>query len=566
MTHATHLRITLLSCAVFALCAATAHAANPNVDAGSLLRQAEQELKTTTKPAAKRARRKAVPIVAAKPTDATVQVKRFAFAGNTLISSDALSSALESFTQRPLTLAQLKEAADAITNTYREAGWTVRAYVPKQEISNGVVTLHVVEAVFGSASVQGQAPERIEASRLIDMAHAILTQGQPMHANDVDRALLLLDDLPGVSVAGNLVEGERDGETNLLISAVDEALVNGNASIDNQGSRATGTDRLSVNLGINSPARMGDSLTLNALKTQGSEYQRLAYTVPVGYAGWRAGVHASNLRYAVITPEFASLNPFGTATTRGLDISYPLVRSQLQNVNFAMSYDDKSFDNTSNRISSSYGIKVYNASLSANQTDAWNGGGITNANVALTSGDKSTDSRYTKLNVNLSRLQSLSADLSLYAAASSQLTNRNLDSSEKIYLGGPIGVRAYPASEAGGSEGHTLTLELRQRLSNNLTLSGFYDYGWIKVNRNNNVVSPAAPNDYALQGYGVSLTWQATPTIDMKATLSQRIDSNPAASTTTMTASATVRVVSYAREVGETVTARVMGLGVIVTV
>ena len=88
MTHATHLRITLLSCAVFALCAATAHAANPNVDAGSLLRQAEQELKTTTKPAAKRARRKAVPIVAAKPTDATVQVKRFAFAGNTLISKD----------------------------------------------------------------------------------------------------------------------------------------------------------------------------------------------------------------------------------------------------------------------------------------------------------------------------------------------------------------------------------------------------------------------------------------------------------------------------------------------
>ena len=492
MTHATHLRITLLSCAVFALCAATAHAANPNVDAGSLLRQAEQELKTTTKPAAKRARRKAVPIVAAKPTDATVQVKRFAFAGNTLISSDALSSALESFTQRPLTLAQLKEAADAITNTYREAGWTVRAYVPKQEISNGVVTLHVVEAVFGSASVQGQAPERIEASRLIDMAHAILTQGQPMHANDVDRALLLLDDLPGVSVAGNLVEGERDGETNLLISAVDEALVNGNASIDNQGSRATGTDRLSVNLGINSPARMGDSLTLNALKTQGSEYQRLAYTVPVGYAGWRAGVHASNLRYAVITPEFASLNPFGTATTRGLDLSYPLLRNPLQNVNLALSYDDKQFDNTSNGTTSSYGIKVFNASLNANQTDQWNGGGITNASVALTTGDKNTETRYNKLNLSLSRLQTLGDTTSAYAAFNIQQANRNLDSSEKMYLGGATGVRAYPASEAGGSDAHTLTLELRERLAYNVTLTGFYDYGWVKPNHDNSVASPEA--------------------------------------------------------------------------
>jgi len=533
MTHATHLRITLLSCAVFALCAATAHAANPNVDAGSLLRQAEQELKTTTKPAAKRARRKAVPIVAAKPTDATVQVKRFAFAGNTLISSDALSSALESFTQRPLTLAQLKEAADAITNTYREAGWTVRAYVPKQEINNGVITLHIVEAVFGSASVQGQAPERIEASRLIDMAHAILTQGQPMHANDVDRALLLLDDLPGVSVAGNLVEGERDGETNLLISAVDEALVNGNASIDNQGSRATGTDRLSVNLGINSPARMGDSLTLNALKTQGSEYQRLAYTVPVGYAGWRAGVHASNLRYAVITPEFASLNPFGTATTRGLDLSYPLLRNPLQNVNLALSYDDKQFDNTSNGTTSSYGIKVFNASLNANQTDQWNGGGITNASVALTTGDKNTETRYNKLNLSLSRLQTLGDTTSAYAAFNIQQANRNLDSSEKMYLGGATGVRAYPASEAGGSDAHTLTLELRERLAYNVTLTGFYDYGWVKANHDNSVASPANPNGYYLQGYGASLAWQATQAVDFKATVAQRIGSNAGANSTT---------------------------------
>jgi hemolysin activation/secretion protein len=532
MTRPTPHGITLVSSAALALCMASAHATGPNVDAGALLRQTEQEFNTPrVKPT--RPPRKAVPTRVVSPTDATVQVRRFEFAGNALLSSDALRAALESFTNRPLTLAQLKEAADAIANTYREAGWTVRAYLPKQEITNGIVTLHIVEAVFGGAVMVGSPPDRIEASRLVNMANTLLPQGQPIHANDIDRALLLMDDLPGIRVTGNLTEGQRDGETNLVISAIDEALTTGNAIVDNQGSRSTGTDRLSINLNLNSPARMGDALTLNALKTQGSDYQRVGYTVPVGYSGWRAGVHGSRLSYRVITDEFAALNPHGIATTTGAEISYPLLRSQIQNVNLALSYDDKKFDNSSNGVTTSYGIKVYNATLSANQTDAWNGGGITNANVALTSGDKSTDSRYTKLNVNLSRLQSLSADLSLYAAASSQLTNRNLDSSEKIYLGGPIGVRAYPASEAGGSEGHTLTLELRQRLSNNLTLSGFYDYGWIKVNRNNNVVSPAAPNDYALQGYGVSLTWQATPTIDMKATLSQRIDSNPAASTTT---------------------------------
>jgi len=532
MTLATHPRITLLSGAVFALCAATAHAASPNVDAGSLLRQVEQELKTA-KPAAKRARRKAVPIVAAKPTEATVQVNRFAFAGNTLITSETLSSALESFTHRPLTLAQLKEAADAITNTYREAGWTVRAYVPKQEISNGVVTLQIVEAVFGSASVQGNAFERVEASRLVNMAQAILTQGQPIHANDIDRALLLLDDLPGISVAGNLVEGQRDGETNLAISAMDDDLLTGNTSVDNQGSRATGTDRLSVNLSLNSPARMGDALVLNGLKTQGSDYQRMGYTLPVGYTGWRAGVHASNLNYKVITPEFASLNPNGTATTRGWDVSYPLVRSQLQNVNVAFTYDDKKFENISNGATTAYGIKVYNATLSANQTEPWNGGGITNASVALTSGDKSTEGRYSKLNLSLSRLQPLSDTLSAYAALNAQTTNRNLDSSEKLYLGGISGVRAYPSSEGGGSDGNILSLELRQRLAYNVSLTGFYDYGWVKPNHNNDIASPAQPNGYILEGYGVSLAWQVTPAFDLKATLAQRMGTNPAANTTT---------------------------------
>ena len=162
MTRPTPHGITLVSSAALALCMASAHAIGPNVDAGALLRQTEQEFNTPrVKPT--RPPRKAVPTRVVSPTDATVQVRRFEFAGNALLSSDALRAALESFTNRPLTLAQLKEAADAITNTYREVGWTVRAYVPKQEISNGVVTLQIVEAVFGGASVQNASLERMEA-------------------------------------------------------------------------------------------------------------------------------------------------------------------------------------------------------------------------------------------------------------------------------------------------------------------------------------------------------------------------------------------------------------------
>ncbi|MBV5344513.1 MAG: ShlB/FhaC/HecB family hemolysin secretion/activation protein, partial [Rhodoferax sp.] len=191
----------------------------------------------------------------------------------------------------------------------------------------------------------------------------------------------------------------------------------------------------------------------------------------------------------------------GTADTAGLDLSYPLVRSQLQNLNLALSYDSKRFDNWSSAASmSNYRLSVYNLTLSGNQFDNWGGGGANTASVGLAQGNVNLDGsvnqsadaeganthgRFTKLNLNLSRLQSLTADLSWFVAASWQAANQNLDSSEKMYLGGVNGVRAFPTSEGGGTAGRTLTNELRQRLDDRLTLTAFYDYGHVKEFYNN---------------------------------------------------------------------------------
>lgn len=60
---------------------------------------------------------------------------------------------------------------------------------------------------------------------------------------------------------------------------------------------------------------------MNLLKTQGSEYQRIAYSVPLGYQGLRGGVHYSNLNYELIG-DFAALGAKGVAQTTGLDFSY----------------------------------------------------------------------------------------------------------------------------------------------------------------------------------------------------------------------------------------------------
>ena len=184
----------------------------------------------------------------------TVTVTAFEFQGNTLLSQEALHQVVVPFLNSPLSFDGLQEVAQAVSAAYREAGWVVRAFFPKQAIESGRVILQIVEAQFGEITLTGQASKRIAASRIFSTLERAQPRGALLNAKQLDRALLLLDDLPGISVAGNLTAGQNDGETNLALSATDDALLSGNATLDNQGSRATGIERVSVNLNLNSPA------------------------------------------------------------------------------------------------------------------------------------------------------------------------------------------------------------------------------------------------------------------------------------------------------------------------
>jgi hemolysin activation/secretion protein len=490
-------------------------------DAGSLLRQTERNLSTPSTPTAPRREIKSFP--PARPGETTVTVERFVFKGNTRLKEAQLQEAVSTFVGRPLTFLQLQQAAETVAGAFRESGWVVRAFLPQQEIEQGQVTIEIVEAVFGQTQITGEPSRRIQAEKLVRIVERAQPSGEALSATNIDRALILLDDLPGISVAGSLVEGDQEGQTNLNLTVTDESLITGSIHADNTGARSTGTDRLSANLTLNSPSRLGDSMALNLLKTQGSEYHRLAYTVPLGDEGLRGGLHYSNLNYTLIG-DFAALGAKGVAQTAGIDITYPLLRSQTNNLQLALSYDSKTFDNTANAGNSNYGIKAYALTLSSTQFSA--NGSVTGLSATITTGEKSTETTYSKINFNFSRQQILDEGLSLLVTASWQLANKTLDSSEKIYLGGASGVRAYPSNEGGGSEGRTLTTELRQRLADRWTFVGFYDYGWALVNRSPSA-TPANPDSYALQGYGISLTWLGPEGLDLKATAAQRINSNP---------------------------------------
>ena len=145
-----------------------------------------------------------------------------------------------------------------------------------------------------------------------------------------------------------------------------------------------------------------------------------------------------------------------------------------------------------------------------------------------------TVGNYRKLRFTASRLQFIDAKHTAFVSFTGQLADRNLDSSEKLYLGGSSSIRAYPNSELGGSEGIVATLELRRDWNEAWQTSYFVDYGKVWQYKNpfraddptQQLLTDIA-NAQELKGQGFSVTYRRPNGMEFKATVSRRIGSNP---------------------------------------
>ena len=543
---ATQIRASLLMLMSIFVYSNTAAQAIP--DAGSILQQIERDKATRQLPKAPQLQAAPIPEAMPSKNDLRVQVKRFEFVGNNLLSNKILEQAISTYVNKSLGFKELQALTDNIAKLYADAGYVARVYLPKQDVTEGVVTIQIIEAVFGKVNIDNQG-KRIPVDLIKGMVQSEQESGEYLSLEAIDRSLLMINEIPGVRLQGGLSTGSVPQSTDLSLGLTDAPLISGDVGIDNTGSRATGSERLAVNGYLLSPRGLGDMGSINSFVTRGSEYVRLGYSIPVGTKGLRLGVNSSYMHFEVITPEFSALAINGQSNTFGLDASYPLIKSRTFNLNVLGNLDQKSFVNNANGVvASDYKITVASITLAAQKFDQIGGGGVTNASAQLVSGhldlggqiesseDTTLKRDYSKLKLMVSREQTITPKLTLFIGYSTQYANQNLDSSEKFYLGGASGIRAYPTSEGGGARGQLLTIEIRRQLEQGMTLTGFYDWGNVMINTDNGtgqISSPAAINRFDLSGVGASLIYLAPQGITIKGIVSQRLGSNPIRNTTT---------------------------------
>lgn len=469
-----------------------------------------------------------------KPGQPTIVVKQFVFTGNTKITSSELYPIVAGFIGKSIGFDDLKLITETITEFYQEKGWLVRVILPQQDITEGVVTIRIIEAKLGGIKIDNQS-KRVSDVRVEQWIYGVIPQASELSLSELDRALLTLNDLPDVRVAGTLQEGAKPGDTILLLTVTDKPLINGQVSADNYGDSSSGTARGSALININAPLGIGDQLSLYGMYSEGNSYGRMSYTLPVGSNGLRVGVNGSSMSYRVLNSNFQSAYVNGFANTGGVEATYPIIRTRPMNLVSILNWNYNQFRNWSNGSSvpeNSYDTNVAQYGASGNLIDGLFGGGLSTASLIASSGNIQKNAstiagqaagvagNFSKLRYALNRNQAITDSLSFYLGVSGQVASKNMDSSEQLYLGGPLNVRAYSSGQGAASQGNLTTMELRQNLPYQTQLVAFYDLGNVQMTKFN--TQNLAYNNYVLQGYGLGLNWIGPYGVSLKASWAQR--------------------------------------------
>ena len=157
-----------------------------------------------------------------------------------------------------MTIGQMQEIAQAVTQYYRSAGFVLaQAFIPAQEVSEGEVTIQVQEGELGNVLVEGN--ERYSDELLIGPFNDLIDA--PVEGQSIQSAILTVSDYPGLAVFGVFQPGQSVGTTDLQLQVQDEKPFEGLVRADNHGTRFTGERRLFGEVSWNNPTGDGDRLT-----------------------------------------------------------------------------------------------------------------------------------------------------------------------------------------------------------------------------------------------------------------------------------------------------------------
>ena len=499
----------------------TAFADIPKYDlptAGSLLSELEPERHITPKPEK--------PVVDVKIAEKTaklpameIQVDKINFVSDDFDVNQELQQFSHGKLGKKMNFDQLQEIAVDASIYLRSKGYmTAICYLPPQEIVNNTVTIKVLIGRYADVEINNKS--KMTDGRVLGYTYPI-RPGQLIEGNPLDKTLLILNDIPGIKARATLQPGQKTGTAKIVLDVQCLEEQGSYAYVDNYGSKSTGEYRYGASYHYNNLSHVGDQFQINYLQSnEDMQNYSLQYKIPVGRDGAAARIAYSKMNYE-LGSTYKQYDAEGWANTFEVGLTVPMERTLNKSSFYDIAYrnrklTDKMFnggyDTRKHSDVIDLGINGYerNDKTSTSYSLAHSLGEMSMDNAFAQTGDfYSTDGFFQKTYANFYHIRRLDDRFSLHFSLSGQYAWNNLDSSEKFYIGGPDGVRAFTTGESGGDSGILGTLELRYQTGKpELQLTAFVDSGHAIYNKD--TLPAAGENSRSLSGAGLGMIWNSS--------------------------------------------------------
>lgn len=416
-----------------------------------------------------------------------------------------------------ITRAEVEAVRQEILGRYRADGYLLTG-VTLADGGAGRVRFVVTEGHIAEVKLDGDiGPAGTQVLRFLNR----LTETRPIDSATLERALLLAQDVPGVSVRAVLRPSAEAPGALTLIAQVQRSPWGATFVADNRGAPFTGPEGALLAIDANSFTEYGERTTVSLFRTFNNTqiFGQVATEAFIGGSGLKIRLFGGS---GTADPSGAlRANRYhGVTTNVGLTASYPVIRARQQSLGVFGTMellDSEIFTGSPARQASRDNLRILRAGTEYARQDTWLGAERSAVSTASFRVSRGLDAfgaspsnpanvgrqnqvvEFTKVNLELSRTQTLfqpwdGASLALQATFAAQFSPDILPSAEKFYLGGARINRGYFAGEVTGDKAWATALELQlntafsldvlgQPLEIGTTLYTFYDWGEIVENQ-----------------------------------------------------------------------------------
>ncbi len=387
-----------------------------------------------------------------------------------------------------ISVAQIYSAASGLERIYSAAGYPlVRIAVPPQHlVDRGQLRLVVIDGFIETIDVEG-VPAGARA--VVANRTAVLLGRRHLKLAEIERALLIAGDMPGLKLRSALERGSRDGGVRLILEG-DHRQVTGSFGVDNRLSSSLGTWQLRGAIALNNAFGAGEQVYATA--GLGANLN----SVPGGIPGTPLAIYGGGVIVPVgidgvtVNPEYThsttrTIETSGVPASLGTFDRYALrLRAPIDLTRKASLYANFSLEEIDQQIAApDFGVtlnhdhyRVFRAGPDYATTLAWGTGMQLGALLSMGLGGRTdldaaasgvplsrlgAESDFAKLTASARFSQPLPASLRLDLIAAGQFTQaKPMLRPEQIALDGSDSLSAFASGTFSADQGVTLRSEL----------------------------------------------------------------------------------------------------------